>query len=168
MTFWYFIINPFALLQGGKELAWAPCGGWGLSSKQLYSTLPSSFGRKTTHPCQNTKIVEEKISSFSLEGTLRSPSSLHSFDISFLKTVDVLANCFPVHTHFIYMTLQEGGFAVPASPGSDKKRWASGLPQLGSVENGTGIHVFWIPRPVFHTLTLSSGLCFPVDHLELN
>ena len=39
--------------------------------------------------------------------------------------------------------------------------------QLASVENGTGIHVFWIPRSFFHTLTPNSVLCFPVDHLEL-
>lgn len=47
------------------------------------------------------------------------------------------------------------------------RRDGPAVSQPGSVDNRTGIHVFWIPRSFFHTLTPRSTSCFPVDYLEL-
>lgn len=136
---------------------------WRLRSEAswLYSTLPSSLvGRQLTLVQELTATGRGKISSFSLEGTLRSPLHLCTH-LTFPTELSMFCQLLSSpHTHFIYVTLQEGRLCCPYCQ-VRTRRDGPVVCQLGSVENGTGIHVFfWIQSLFLKTLTLALSYVF--------
>ena len=130
VPFWYFIINSFRPLCREAKVSWPE-----LHVKVEVWGPNSSIPHFHLHLAVNTPLSED-----SNRERKRSPASLWrvpsglpfipALTWHFLsKDCQHFANYFPVHT-LISSTWhhRKVGFAVPILPGSDKKRWESGLP----------------------------------------